>query len=62
MEQTFLGTKMKIKIDYELVSKNERNLSIRYFNKMKTYYGTSIDFRIFNVLIIIDHIIYNEGI
>ena len=53
---------MKIKIDYELVSKNERNLSIRYFNKMKTYYGTSIDFRIFNVLIIIDHIIYNEGI
>ena len=47
---------MKIKIDYELVSKNERNKSIRYFNKMKTFYGTSIDFRIFNVLIIIDYI------
>ena len=60
MEQTFLGIKMKIKIDYEIVSKNERNKSIRYFNKMKTFYGTSIDFRIFNVLIIIDYIIYKE--
>lgn len=56
MEQTFLGIKMKIKIDYEIVSKTERNKSIRYFNKMKTFYGTSIDFRIFNVLIIIDYI------
>ena len=56
MEHKFLGIKMKIKIDYEIVSKTERNKTIRYFNKMKTYYGTSIDFRIFNVLIIIDYI------
>tara|TARA_R110001606_G_scaffold9449_4_gene40775 strand:- start:1657 stop:1842 length:186 start_codon:yes stop_codon:yes gene_type:complete len=56
MEQIFLGIKMKIRIDYELVSKNERNISIRYFNKIKTFYGTSIDFRIFNVLIVIDFI------
>jgi hypothetical protein len=56
MEQIFLGIKMKIRIDYELVSKNERNKSIRYFNKIKSFYGTSIDFRIFNVLIVIDFI------
>ena len=46
----------KIRVDYEYLNKNERNISIKYFNKFKTNYGTSVDCRFLNVLIIIDFI------
>jgi len=52
----FNNNNNKIRVDYEYLNKNERNISIKYFNKLKTNYGTSVDCRFLNVLIIIDFI------
>ena len=45
---------MKLKLDCELITKNERRVSKRYCVIQNTWYGKSIEIRCFNMILTID--------
>ena len=57
-----IRTAMRLKLDCELITKEERNVSKRYFIILKTWYGKSIELRALNVILIIDLIYKRKGL
>lgn len=55
-----IRTAMRLKLDCELITKEERNVSKRYCIILKTWYGKSIELRALNIIIIID-LIYKKS-